>query len=89
MTLWPTWVAPNMVRRLSRICNVSLLTLDTHVDQITLSGLSIVIINFLTLLYYDPTYLAQKGGASVPQWVYYTQVDRHLVRRCLLYSERH
>lgn len=51
VTLWPTWVAPNMI---------------------TLSGLSIVIINFLTLLYYDPTYLAQKGGASVPQWVYYT-----------------
>ncbi|KAI0066531.1 Choline/ethanolaminephosphotransferase [Artomyces pyxidatus] len=42
-------------------------------NTITLSGLSIVLFNFATLVYYDPTYLAQKGGATgPPQWVYFT-----------------
>ncbi|KAH9957555.1 CDP-alcohol phosphatidyltransferase-domain-containing protein [Lactifluus volemus] len=52
VTLWPEWVAPNMI---------------------TLSGLAIVLFNFATLSYYDPTYLAQKGGATgPPNWVYFT-----------------
>lgn len=46
--------------------------------QITLSGFALVFINFLTLLYYDPDYLAEKGGAEgPPQWVYFTLVYRH------------
>ncbi|KAK7695143.1 hypothetical protein QCA50_002333 [Cerrena zonata] len=52
VTLWPTWVAPNVI---------------------TLSGLCMVLINFATLVYYDPNYLAEKGGATgPPQWVYFT-----------------
>ncbi|TFY81458.1 hypothetical protein EWM64_g2549 [Hericium alpestre] len=47
VTLWPTWVAPNMI---------------------TLTGLSLVLINFATLLYYDPTHVAEKGGAGPPHW---------------------
>lgn len=44
--------------------------------QITMSGLCLVIFNFLTLLYYDPTYLAEKDGATgPPQWVYFTYVS--------------
>lgn len=32
-------------------------------------------INFLTLLYYDPYFLAEKGGAAgPPHWVYFTRV---------------
>jgi hypothetical protein len=43
--------------------------------QITLSGLAIVLLNFATLLFYDPTYLAEKGGATgPPNWVYFTCV---------------
>lgn len=50
--------------------------------EITLSGLCLVVINFLTLLYYDPTYLADKGGASgPPQWVYFTCVLYRILRR--------
>ncbi|KIK62271.1 hypothetical protein GYMLUDRAFT_42209 [Collybiopsis luxurians FD-317 M1] len=41
-------------------------------NTITLSGLCIVIINFITLLYYDPNYLTEKGGAYIPQWIYFT-----------------
>ncbi|KAJ8085164.1 hypothetical protein PM082_003949 [Marasmius tenuissimus] len=42
-------------------------------NTITLSGLSIVFLNFLTLLYYDPTYLTEKGGATgPPHWIYFT-----------------
>ncbi|THH20505.1 hypothetical protein EW146_g856 [Bondarzewia mesenterica] len=45
-------------------------------NMITLCGLAIVIFNFATLIYYDPAYLAQKGGATgPPQWIYFTQVD--------------
>jgi len=41
--------------------------------MITLSGLSIILLNFATLIYYDPTYLAEKGGATgPPNWVYFT-----------------
>lgn len=34
-----------------------------------------VILNFATLLYYDPAYLTEKGDGVVngpPQWVYFT-----------------
>jgi ethanolaminephosphotransferase len=42
------------------------------VPQITLSGLSLVIMNFATLLYYDPLYLAEKDGATgPPDWMYW------------------
>jgi len=52
VTLWPEWVAPNMI---------------------TLSGLAIILLNFATLLFYDPTYLAEKSGATgPPNWVYFT-----------------
>jgi ethanolaminephosphotransferase len=40
--------------------------------QITLSGLAIVLLNFATLVFYDPT---EKGGATgPPNWVYFTCV---------------
>ncbi|PSR72058.1 hypothetical protein PHLCEN_2v12088 [Hermanssonia centrifuga] len=55
VTLWPTWVAPNVI---------------------TMCGLCMVLINFATLLYYDPTYLAEKGGATgPPRWIYFTLVS--------------
>ncbi|KAJ7747213.1 hypothetical protein B0H14DRAFT_3117420 [Mycena olivaceomarginata] len=44
-------------------------------NTITLSGLSIVFLNFATLLWYDPTYLADKGGVVMPNWVF----DRSLL----------
>lgn len=41
--------------------------------QITLSGLMMVLLNFATLLYYDPAYLTEKGGAAgPPHWLYFT-----------------
>jgi ethanolaminephosphotransferase len=44
--------------------------------QITLTGLAIVFLNFLTMLYYDPMYLTEKqGAAGPPHWVYFTYVD--------------
>jgi len=47
--------------------------------KITLMGLGIVLVNFLTLLYYDPLYLTNKdvaNGMAVgpPQWIYFTCV---------------
>jgi len=52
VTLWPEWVAPNMI---------------------TLSGLAFVLLNFATLLFYDPMYLTEKGGSTgPPNWVYFT-----------------
>ncbi|KAF8491996.1 Choline/ethanolaminephosphotransferase [Russula emetica] len=42
-------------------------------NMITLSGLAIVLLNFATLAFYDPTYLTEKGGATgPPNWVYFT-----------------
>jgi hypothetical protein len=33
----------------------------------------IVVFNFLTLIYYDPKFLTEKGGADgPPNWVYFT-----------------
>jgi hypothetical protein len=52
--------------------------------QITLSGLAIVLLNFATLLFYDPTYLAEMGGATgPPNWVYFTCVASYS-RRSLM-----
>ncbi|KAF4573669.1 hypothetical protein EYR36_008187 [Pleurotus pulmonarius] len=52
---------------------VTLWPLTIAPNTITLSGLCLVLLNFLTMLYYDPNYLTLKGGASgPPQWVYFT-----------------
>ena len=41
--------------------------------QITLSGFCLVLLNFATLMYFDPDYLSEKEGASgPPRWVYFT-----------------
>ncbi|CAK5265991.1 unnamed protein product, partial [Mycena citricolor] len=40
--------------------------------QITLSGLSLVFINFATVLYFDPLYLTEKDGVYLPRWVYFS-----------------
>ncbi|KAL5494611.1 hypothetical protein ACEPAI_72 [Sanghuangporus weigelae] len=41
-------------------------------NTITLTGLSLVFINFLTLLYYDPYYLTPKHATGPPNWLYFT-----------------
>ncbi|KAI0079539.1 choline ethanolaminephosphotransferase [Panus rudis PR-1116 ss-1] len=42
-------------------------------NVITLCGLCMVLLNFATLVYYDPEYLSDKGGAEgPPRWVYFT-----------------
>ncbi|KDQ62969.1 hypothetical protein JAAARDRAFT_361800 [Jaapia argillacea MUCL 33604] len=42
-------------------------------NTITLTGLSLVLFNFATLIYYDPGYLTDNEGApGPPQWVYFT-----------------
>ncbi|OCH95703.1 Choline/ethanolaminephosphotransferase [Obba rivulosa] len=42
-------------------------------NVITLSGLCMVLLNFTTLLFYDPEYLAEKGGATgPPRWIHFT-----------------
>jgi ethanolaminephosphotransferase len=47
--------------------------LDVNSLQITLSGLIIVVLNFTSLLLYDPAYVTQKGGATgPPKWLYFT-----------------
>ena len=77
VTLWPEWVAPNMVRdrRFSRCASTLCVACSYVALQITLSGLSIILLNFATLIYYDPTYLAEKGGATgPPNWIYFTCV---------------
>ncbi|KAJ7894550.1 CDP-alcohol phosphatidyltransferase-domain-containing protein [Mycena leptocephala] len=51
---------------------VTLWPLSVAPNTITLSGLSIVFLNFATLLLHDPTYLAEKGGVVVPSWVYFS-----------------
>ncbi|OJT04512.1 hypothetical protein TRAPUB_4782 [Trametes pubescens] len=41
--------------------------------SITLTGLSLVLANFATLLYYDPKYLTEEEGAEgPPNWIYFT-----------------
>ncbi|OBZ79805.1 hypothetical protein A0H81_01304 [Grifola frondosa] len=45
-------------------------------NTITLLGLCMVLVNFATMLYYDPKYLAEKGDADgPPQWIYFTRVQ--------------
>jgi hypothetical protein len=76
VTLWPEWVAPNVVRVNQALWSKKEFT----TIQITLSGLAIVLCNFATLLFYDPTYLTEKGGGTgPPNWVYFTCV--HIVRQ--------
>ncbi|KAH7105087.1 hypothetical protein BKA62DRAFT_691625 [Auriculariales sp. MPI-PUGE-AT-0066] len=42
-------------------------------NTITFIGLSTVFFNFCTLLYFDPAYLGENGGAvGPPNWVYFT-----------------
>ncbi|GJE98858.1 choline/ethanolaminephosphotransferase [Phanerochaete sordida] len=42
-------------------------------NVITMSGLCMVLLNFATLLYYDPGYLTEREGAEgPPQWIYFT-----------------
>lgn len=43
--------------------------------KITLTGLSLVLANFATLVYYDPKFLTEKEGADgPPNWIYFTCV---------------
>jgi len=51
---------------------VTLWPLTVAPNTITLSGLFIVFLNFLTMLYYDPAYITEKGGAMVDSWVYFS-----------------
>ncbi|PIL31284.1 hypothetical protein GSI_05982 [Ganoderma sinense ZZ0214-1] len=42
-------------------------------NTITLTGLSLVLVNFATLVYYDPKFLCEKEGAEgPPHWIYFT-----------------
>ncbi|KAI0783172.1 Choline/ethanolaminephosphotransferase [Abortiporus biennis] len=42
-------------------------------NTITLSGLCMVLINFATLIYFDPEYLSEDGSSNgPPHWVYFT-----------------
>ncbi|KAJ7077596.1 CDP-alcohol phosphatidyltransferase-domain-containing protein [Mycena crocata] len=50
---------------------VTLWPLSIAPNTITLLGLSIVFLNFATVLFYDPAYLAEKGGVVIPSWVYF------------------
>jgi len=56
---------------------VTLWPLTVAPNTITLTGLTIVFFNFLTLIYYDPLYLTEKDVSDArphgpPQWVYFT-----------------
>lgn len=43
--------------------------------QITFLGLCIIFVNFGTLLYYDPGFKCESGGAKeLPRWVYFSSV---------------
>jgi hypothetical protein len=68
VTLWPKWIAPNTV------CHFFVRPFHLKFCQITLSGLCIVLCNFATMIYYDPMYLTNKGGAQMPNWIYFTCV---------------
>lgn len=52
---------------------VTLWPLSVAPNTITLTGLSIVFFNFLTLLYYDPLFLVERDGYDEPpRWVYFS-----------------
>ncbi|KAG2022349.1 cholinephosphotransferase [Coprinopsis cinerea AmutBmut pab1-1] len=52
---------------------VTLWPLNVAPNTITLLGLSIVVFNFATLIYYDPLYLVERDGfEGPPHWVYFT-----------------
>ncbi|KAJ6606799.1 Choline/ethanolaminephosphotransferase [Mycena sp. CBHHK59/15] len=51
---------------------VTLWPLSVAPNTITLSGLSIVFLNFVTMILYDPAYLTEKGGVFMPNWVYFS-----------------
>ncbi|KAH9486034.1 Cholinephosphotransferase 1 [Psilocybe cubensis] len=54
---------------------VTLWPLNIAPNTITLTGLSIIFLNFFTLIYYDPCYLTEKDGSpdqGPPQWIYFT-----------------
>ncbi|KAJ3912918.1 choline ethanolaminephosphotransferase [Lentinula edodes] len=51
---------------------VTLFPLSIAPNTIMPSRLCILIFNFFTLLYYDPSYLTEKGEVYTPQWIYFT-----------------
>ncbi|KAG8219253.1 hypothetical protein J3R82DRAFT_92, partial [Butyriboletus roseoflavus] len=52
---------------------ITLWPLTIAPNTITLLGLLIVMLNFLSLLIYDPLYYTDKDGpAGLPQWIYFT-----------------
>ncbi|KAJ7508427.1 Choline/ethanolaminephosphotransferase [Mycena galericulata] len=51
---------------------VTLWPLSVAPNTITLSGLGIVFLNFVTVFLFDPAYLAEKGGVVIPRWVYFS-----------------
>ncbi|KAJ7292627.1 hypothetical protein C8J57DRAFT_1549851 [Mycena rebaudengoi] len=51
---------------------VTLWPLSVAPNTITLSGLSIVFLNFATMIFFDSAYLAEKGGVFVPRWAYFS-----------------
>ena len=57
--------------------------------QITLTGLSLVLVNFATLVYYDPKFLCEKEGAEgPPHWIYFTYVFYFLFDKLVDLSRR-
>jgi ethanolaminephosphotransferase len=76
VTLWPLNVAPNTARH---VHHLPYLVDSVCILQITLTGLCIVFINFLSLIYYDPLYLTERDATNhrsygPPQWLYFTYV---------------
>lgn len=51
---------------------VTLWPLSIAPNTITLSGLAVIFMNFVTMIYYDPLYKTEKGGGTMPQWIYFT-----------------
>lgn len=63
------------VRRTQHSESVSLhkQRLTDALAKITFTGLSLVFINFFTMILFDPKYLTTKeGAAGPPQWIFYT-----------------